>query len=242
MNTIILQTFRASLVLGTALLAFTSTAFAAPMLTPVAATNITETSATIIGQVSNPQKNSTVWFEFYDNSGTPTTFATQGIWNGGTFKWHLRDLNPGQTYTYRAGAMEGGVTVYTPTASFTTAVPKTAPAASVSTQPNSYVGNKTSEPKTTQTKESSTQVVVVKKKVAAPVETTDGFTRGNTAAVIGSGTDLFPHTLIGWVLFLILILFAALMGRMIYESSEKRRKEIREKEERARKAREEETE
>jgi len=244
MNTIIFEPagsrlgrkiFCAVLVLGVALFAFMGTIFAAPALTPVSATNIIETSATIIGNVSNSQKNSTVWFEFYNSPGVPTTYATQGIWNGGMFEWHLRDLNPGQTYSYRAGAMEGGVTVYTSTASFTTSAPKAAPVATVSSQVTSFVGTKTSEPK-------ATQVVVVKKEVAAPIETTGGFKRGNTAAIIGAESDLLPHTLIGWVLLLISILIAALIGRMIYESSEKQRKALREKEELAAKAREEETE
>jgi|SRR3972149_2200766 len=238
MNNIIIQTIRAGAVLGVALFAFASTAFAAPMLTPVAATNITETSATIIGHVSNPQKNSTVWFEFYNSPGAPTTFASQGIWNGGTFEWHLRDLNPGQTYEYRSGAMEGGATVYSPTASFTTAVPKTAPVATVSSQLNSFVGAQTSASKEAQTAKSP---IATKQTTPVAVITKEGFTRGNTAAVIGTEGDLLPHTLIGWVLLIIVVLVAVLVANMIYAAPEKRRK-AREEEEKKRAMQEEEIE
>ena len=60
--------------------------------------------------------------------------------------------------------------------------------------------------------------------------TKEGFTRGNTAAVIGTEGDLLPHTLIGWVLLIIVVLVAVLVANMIYAAPEKRRK-AREEEE-----------
>lgn len=225
MNNIIFQTIRAGAVLGIVFFAFASSALAAPMLTPVTVTRVTENSATIIGHVSNPQKNSTVWFELYNNYNTPTAVAVQGIWNEGTFEWNLRDLNPGQTYSYRSVAMEGGATVYSPVSSFTTSTPKPT-SVTITYQSNSTIV--TPAPKTTKT---VTPVVVTKEATTTPVITKDGFTSGNTASVIGAGSDIFPTTLIGWIALLIAILTATLIGRMIYESTEKRNKKRDEEDE-----------
>lgn len=226
MNNIIFQSIRAVAVLGIAFFALASEALAAPMLTPVTVTRITDNSATIIGHVSNPQKNSTVWFELYNNYGSPTSVAVQGIWNEGTFEWNLRDLNPGQTYSYRSVAMEGGTTVYSPVSSFTTSAPKPT-SVTVTYQSNSSVV--IPAPKKTQ----AVETVAVAKKTATTtsVVNEEGFTNRNTATVIGSGSDIFPNTLIGWILLLIAVLVAILVGRMIYESTEKRKKPLDEDEE-----------
>ena len=226
MNNIVFQSIRAIAVLAIALFAFVSDVFAAPMLTPVTTKYVTENSATIIGHVSNPQKNSTVWFEIYNNNNAPTAVAVQGIWNEGTFEWNLRDLNPGQTYSYRSVAMEGGATVYSPVSSFTTSVPKQT-SVTVTYQSNSQVV--TPAPK--ETKAVAPVVAVKKTATTTPVVTEEGFTNRNTAAVIGSGSDIFPNTLIGWVLLIIATLVAVLVGRMIYESTEKRKKPLDKEEE-----------
>jgi hypothetical protein len=234
MNTNIFQTIRVGIIVGIAFFAFASDALAAPMLTPVTVTRITENSATIIGHVSNPQKNSTVWFELFNNGGGATAVAVQGIWNEGTFEWNLRDLNAGQTYSYRSVAMEGGVTVYSPTSSFTALSPKP-----VST---TFVYQSNSAVNTTQT---TTQApvqktvaatpapapVVKKEVVETPVVPRAGFTNGNAAAVIGAGNGMFPTTLIGWIILLISILVVGLIGRMIYESTEKHHKKDEKEEE-----------
>jgi len=220
MNNIIFQSIRAIAVLTIALFAFVGDVLAAPMLTPVTAKYVTENNATIVGHVSNPQKNSTVWFEIYNNNNAPTAVAVQGIWDEGTFEWNIRDLNPGQTYSYRSVAMGGGATVYSPVSSFTTLVPKQT-SLTVTYQSNSHVV--TPAPKVNQTVE---PVVAVKKTTTTtPFVTEDGFTNKNTAAVIGPGSGIFPTTLIGWVALIIAILSATLIGRIIYESTEKRKKE-----------------
>lgn len=220
MNNIIFQTIRAGVVLGIALFAFASDALAAPMLTPVTVTRITGNSATIIGHVSNPQKNSTVWFEVDNNGGAPTTVAMQGIWNEGTFEWNLRDLNPGQTYSYRAWATEGGVTISSPTSSFTTSVPKLTTSATISYQSNSSVVTTAPAPK-------ATQIVATKQTTTTPAPTKEGFTNGNSAAVIGAGDGMFPSTLIGWIALIISILVMILVAHMLYEAPEKRRQSLR---------------
>lgn len=221
MNNIIIQTIRLVAVLTVALFVFVSDVFAAPMLTPVTVTRVTDNSATIVGHVSNPQKNSTVWFEINNNYGAPTAVAVQGIWSEGTFEWNLRDLNPSQTYSYRSVAMEGGATVYSQISSFTTTVAR---ATSVTVTYQSSSQAITPAPKTTKAVE---PVVLVKQSATTtPVVTEEGFTNRNTAAVIGSGSDIFPNTLIGWILLIIAILVAVLVGRMIYESTEKRKKRL----------------
>ncbi len=237
MNNIIFQAFRAGVIVSIAFFALANDVLAAPMLTPVTVTRVTDDSATIVGHVSNPQKNSTVWFEINNNYGALTAVAVQGIWNEGTFEWNLRDLNPGQTYMFRSVAMEGGNTVYSPISSFTTVVPKQT-SATIAYQPSSQTvaqAPKTAEPKVIQATTQTTAPVKIVKETATTqqvvteeVVSKDGFTNTNTsrstATVIGSGSDIFPNTLIGWIMLLIAILIVVLVGRMIYESTEKRKK------------------
>lgn len=229
MNTIIFESagsrlgrkiFWATVVLGIALFAFVGDALAAPVLTPATATRVTENSATIIGHVSNPYKNSTVWFELFDKSGATTAVAVQGIWNEGTFEWNLRELNQGETYSFRSAAMEGGVTVYSPVATLTTSTPKP-PVVVNTTTPVVPVVEKPAQttPKTVETKKTTT----------APVVTSEGFTNNNSAAIVGAGSGMFPTTLIGWILLVVAILVVVLLGHMVQESIEKRKKTLEEK-------------
>lgn len=224
MNNIIIQSIRAVIVFGVALFVLVNDALAAPMLTPVAVTHLTGNSATLVGHISNPQKNSTVWFEIYNNYGAPTAVAMQGIWSEGTFEYPLNDLNPGQTYSYRAVATEGGVTVYSPTSSFTASVQKT------NTPTTIYQEN--TPPATVQPPVQKTAPKVsVKKDVVAPVVAKEGFTNTNAASVIGAGDGILPNTLIGWILLLVAILVMVLVAHMVYESLEKRKKAREEKNE-----------
>lgn len=241
MNNITFQTIRAVMVLGIAFFALANEVFAAPTLTPVTVTRITGDSATIIGHVSNSQKNSTVWFETFTGGDTPTAVAVQGIWNEGTFEWNLRDLNPGQTYSFRSGAMEGGATVYSPISSFTTTAPKPATQTTTTYQPQPVAVaqpapavQKVAQAKTVvaPAKHVTTTTVTTKEgftnngntNTAPVVITKEGFSNGNSATVIGAGNNLFPNSLIGWLLLILAILVVVLIGRMIFESTEKRRK------------------
>lgn len=230
----------AVMVLGIAFFALANEAFAAPSLTPVTVNGITGTSATIVGHVSNPQKNSTVWFEIFTGGDTGTAVAMQGLWNEGTFEWNLRDLNPGQTYSFRAGATEGASTVYSPITSFTTTAQKVAAPTTTTYQPQPVA---VAQPATTVPKVAQAKTVVAPAKqvttttvttkegftngstnVAPTVINKEGFTNGNSATVIGAGNNLFPVTLIGWLLLILAILVVVLIGRMIYESSENNRR------------------
>lgn len=241
MNNIIIQSIRVAVVLAIALFAFVSDVFAAPILTPASATYITENSAKLVSSVSNPHKSTAVWFELIDGSGASMAVGAQPpLYDNGinvNFEHSLYGLNPGQTYKFRSVAMEGGVTVYSNPSSFTTKSPKTI-SSTVAYQSNSQTVtqvSKTTEQKTTQTTKATTQVKTVKED--APIAPTiaeeavnkDGFTNRNSATVIGAGNSLFPSTLIGWLLLILAILIATLIGRMIYESTEKQRKTLDEK-------------
>lgn len=230
MNNIIFQSFRAITVLTIALFAFASDVLAAPVLTPATATHITENSAKLVSSVSNPHKSTAVWFELIDGVGAPMAVGVEPpLYDNGInvkFEHSLHGLNPGQTYRFRSVAMEGGATFYSQISSFTTTIPK-ATSVTVAYQSNSQTI--TPALKTTQ---AVTPVTGIKNTATTtPVVTEDGFTNRNTAAVIGSGSDIFPNTLIGWILLLISILVAILVGRMIYESTEKRKKPLDEEEE-----------
>lgn len=241
MNNIIFQAVRAIMVLGIALVAFVGSASAAPMLTPATATSITESSATISAHVSNPYKSTAVWFEVTNNFGVVTTVGAQPpLYDGGTgvtFDAPISNLNPGQTYSYRAVAMEGGVTIYSSMSSFTTMVPKSVNTTTIVAAPS--VATQTTVTKSAQTSTqvsggavSSTQNGA--KAIASPAVSADGFTNNNGAAIIGAGFNggMLPNTLIGWIMLLIVTLVAVLVGHMIYTASEKRRIDREEKEKR----------
>ncbi len=231
MNNIIIQTIRAGFILGVALFAFAGEVFAAPTLTgPTEAVQTTETTATLVGFVENTYKTSLVWFEWSDNSSmySFTPIGLTRVFDKGFFKAYLSGLNPGATYYYRAVSSEGGTTVYSQIISFktkggTTAVTTT----TVSYQNTTSSSNSTATASgsSVQTKKSTTPVVA-KKTTTVVATTTEGFTNGsaNTASVIGAGNSLLPKTLIGWVALLVSLLVAILLGSMIYESSEKRKK------------------
>lgn len=227
MNTNIFQTIRVAGVLVIALFAFINNAFAAPSVAPATAKNITENSAMLVGHVSNPHKSTVVWFEFAEGSGSFVAVGTQPpLYDNGTsitFDYLLRDLKEAQTYSYRAVAMEGGVTTYSPTSTFTTVSPK-------AVTPIVITPSITIDTKTTETK---TQDVIVKKENATttPAVSSEGFVNGNSAAIIGVGGEMFPTTFVGWMVLLIAILVLVLLSHMVYQSIEKRKEAIRKKQE-----------
>lgn len=247
MKNITIQTIRVAVVSLFAFFVLAGDAFAAPILAPVAVTNITGESATLEDYVTNQGRNSIVWFEWSEGASTaaPNIVARQGLYGEGTFTWILRDLTPGVVYSYRAAAMDGGVITYGPIGSFRTPVKNNSASAQVvyqGGQTNGALGvvpyNQTTSPSSavTQTQaqtptsaytssNTNTTIVVEKKNIVATTTAvkTDGFTNGNSAAVGSVGGGVLPSTLIGWVLLLIAILIMVLIAVMIYEASEKRR-------------------
>ena len=171
----------------------------------------------------------------------------------GLFETKIRDFKPGTTYYFRAAAMEGGVTIYSPMQSLvTTGGSKVAVVASTvntNTATNNTTANKTTkiinntETNTTNTSNSTTDKSTTKaSSVVSSVDatkkstnTTTGSsqvgtsqntygTNANTASVIGVGGSMVPSTLIGWLALLIAILVMILLTYMIFESSAKRKK------------------
>lgn len=232
-----LKTIRAVVILVAVFFMYANNAFAAPMLYPVEAINIKEDSATLTGRVSNNRKNSTVWFEWNTaySSGAPIIAGRQQVFGENDFNYKLNFLTPGETYSFRAVAMEGGAMVYSATASFKTVTSGGAPIVTTSYQTGQTgvplgVGSIASgqpAPVPVVTEQVNTNRTIVLPTVTEQNGTDDGFTNNNTnvAAVIGTGDNIFPGTLIGWVLLIIAILFAALIGRMIYEPYENKKKE-----------------
>ena len=234
MNTIIFQTIRAGVILGATFFMFVDSAFAAPALIPVSVSNITETSATLTGYVSNPDAVSLVWLEWGEDTAlaTPNTLGTRTIYTGGFFLGQMTGLTSGTTYYYRSASVEGTTTVYSLVGSFKTTSVNTPPAL------NTTGGSKSATSDTTTT----TETPVVKKVTPAPVVTKTASTpsvkikstvvtsetavpintNGNTATVIGGGNSgIFPGTLTGWVALFIVILVILLIGRMFFEASER---------------------
>ena len=233
MNTIIFQTIRAGIIVGVAFFAFVDSAFAMPMLTLVSVSHLTGTSATITGHVSDPYNTSTVWFEWGVGSYVynPTTVAVQGIYGDGSFEWNLQNLVPGQTYSYRSAAMEGGMLVYSPVSSFVTPI-TTSQSVVVSSQSGSTSFHSNGNPTTVAPAQAAPAVVSPIKQVAPAASTEDnGFTNNNSAAVIGAGDGMLPTTLLGWLALIIAILVMVTVAHMIYEAPEKRKKALAEKKE-----------
>jgi len=241
MNTIIYQTIRAGVVLGVALFVFVGDVFAAPSLSPVTVTQVSSDSATLVGYVSNSDKTSTVWFELNDGmSASPVVIGMNGVYHAGFFQGYAIRLTPGATYQYRAAAMEGGVTVYSPISSFKTTGENTTSVSSgasfgggssvstqgqsVSTQTNTSNKNTTKTVVAKNTTNTNSAVSGAGDTVGAGKTVSVG--NGNTASVIGSGGGVFPNTLVGWVALIIAMLLAVLFIQMIYESTENRKRVI----------------
>lgn len=236
MNNIIIQIVRLVAVLAIALFAFVSDVFAAPVLLQPSVIEITGTSAVLRGYLQTNGERTLVRFEWSEasSSGTPAVVGLKDTFFDGFFNARLDGLTPGTTYSYRAIASSGGVTTVTTVASFKTANQADtvlAGSSSLGAGPITLpaVTIKKTVPQTDTSK--AVEPVVATKQETAPVATKEGFTNRNTAAVIGAGDSIFPTTLIGWIALLVSILVMVLVGRMIYESTEKRKKTREEEEE-----------
>lgn len=236
--------------ISVALFAFTGEVFAAPTFLPTSSLEITNTSAVVRVYIENPNELAVVWFEWSESSSVlpPEVVAMSNYFGSGFFAARLDGLKPGTTYSYRAAAKSGGATIYSSVASFkttgaalvttTTSSSQTALGGSslsgdnVSTGTNSQVSvvSTQAQPVASQTTRSATKTATVKNSAStassnsAKGDTVKLGANNNTASVAGSGGELFPSTLIGWVALITMALFVALLMAMIFESTERRKK------------------
>lgn len=240
MNNTLISTIRFGAVLGIALFAFVGEVFAAPTITPVSVTISGKTSVTLYAKVAAPSWGSMpVWFEYSENPTYGNVIGMSSVYSqGGTylpFMARIENLNPGSRYYVRAVAIEDGVTVYSPLNSFV--VPGT-----TTTAGNTIVNNGNNNSINTNTtttnvvretvvittpapvKKVASATTVVNKADTATVnaDTAKQVVNPNSAAVIGSGNEMFPQTLIGWIGLLIAILVIVVLMKMIAESFEAR--------------------
>lgn len=221
---------------------------AAIVLTPATAPEIGRTEATITAKVANiGLDNAAVWFEWGETSVLEKPVVGLGdVYSEGYFTYHFTGLKENTTYYFRAVVMDNeGVTVHSPTTTFTTGVvaldpKKEVPAAVVekkesTLQPISTltITKKTNTTNMTNTKESSVKKessasATSAKKVSSEKTNTTATTTSNTnvASVLGIGGGVLPGTLIGWLILFIVIIVMALLAHMIYDSNEKRKKAL----------------
>ncbi len=219
-------------VLGAVFFMFSGLAVAAPMLAPIEVNDITETSATLLGYVSSPNKSSVVWFELSNDPSMSVTAVLNksSIYYSGFFRAYPSDLKRNTKYYYRAGAMgtEGEGILYSSVASFKTAGP--VPAIEEGNNKTRNQENKESIKKEKNTTQSNAQATFVQSSRVTQQGnsvSSEGFIKKNknTALVLGvESQELFPQTLIGWVALFVLLLVIILIISMIYESSGARNK------------------
>lgn len=234
MNNLIISTIRFGALALMSFLAFAGEVFAAPALTPPTAFDISKTSATLSVKAVNPVgRSTTVWLEWGTTPYPTTVIGMRDIWSEGYTEGYLRgNLQPDTTYYFRGGAMEGGVTVYTPVMSFTTkgdTVTTNTTIVNNTSVTNTSSVNTTNTTSQTQTNTGTKKVATTQapaKQVAVQTGTKNvsvNTASGQSAAVINT-EGIFPGTLIGWVALLISLLLVALIGHMIYEQAENRKK------------------
>jgi len=231
MQNILISTIRFGAIAVLAFSVFIGEAFAAPVLTPASAATVSETNATLVAKMANPgEHNTAVWFEWGETQALGNSAGMRDIFGEGFFQGYLRNLKPGTTYYFRAGALEGGVTVYSPIASFKTRggaedapVASVTQGATVSTAPASLAtSNTVSAPSNTA---QSSSLVAKNTNTSNTTNTAKNTTtNSNTAAVANAGSGMLPGTLIGWIALLIALLIIFLIFAILLDSVEERRK------------------
>lgn len=223
----------------------TGVSFAAMVLTPATAPEVGRTEATITAKVSNIGfDNAAVWFEWGETSALEKPVVGMGdVYSEGYFTYHFTGLKENTTYYFRAVVMDNeGVTVHSPTTTFTTGIVALDPKKEVSEtvtekkestlQPISTL-TITKKTNTTNTKESSVKkepsasATSAKKVSSEKTNTTaTAASNANVASVLGVGGGVLPGTLIGWLVLFVVTIVMVLLVHMIYDSNEKRKKAL----------------
>lgn len=210
--------------------AWAGSAFAAPVVAPLGVSTITETTATFTGHAFNGARQLTVWYELGEAGSPLAAYSTRAVHGDSVESFYVTGLKAGTTYSARFGAMDGADIVYSPLTTFTTkgvaAVPvgtvtttQTATGANVVHANTSVASAQTGATQTTATPQ--TKIVATKSTSSKNVAVKTN-TNTQSAALIGAG-DMFPQTLVGWVVLIILVLVAVLVTHMIVESNDRRK-------------------
>ena len=223
----------------------TGVSFAAMVMTPATAPEVGRTEATISAKVANiGLDNAAVWFEWGETSSLEKPVVGMGdVFSEGYFTYHFTGLKENTTYYFRAVVMDNeGVTVHSPTTTFTTGEVLLDPKKEVSetvTEKKEPVLQPLSTPtivrktNTTNTKESSVKkepsasATSAKKVSSEKTNTTaTAVSNANVASVLGVGGGVLPGTLIGWLVLFVVLFVMVLLVHMIYDSNEKRKKAL----------------
>lgn len=188
--------------------------------------NVSVSGASLSAQVSNPWKTTMSWFEWGETPSLGYATNLSSIWHQGFFYGTLEGLKPNTTYYYRAVAMEGVERVESPTLSFVTralpVAPPLAVPAKVEPQPTPKpIPSKASVEKVA-TKEPAKEMAVKNTDTSKDTLTIKWRDDRSMASVFGAGDGIFPDTLVGWVLLIVVFLLMVLIMRMIFESNQKR--------------------
>ena len=174
-----------------------------PVVSTEAATNVGKTSALIAGAAHVDNGTANVWFEYgtrVDQLGNTTRSTTIDQTNSGSSEM-LTNLSAGTKYFYRIVARNSAGTSYGSVRSFTT----TGGAIVTST--------KTNTSSTTYTSSSS--------------YSSDSSIKGNlsaSAANAGSSSGVFPSSIFGWLIIILLVFAIAAVVRMIQREAEEKKK------------------
>lgn len=243
MKNILIKTIQYTSIIGLGMLAFAGQALAAPALTPISVTYLSDTKATVVSKVFNQvQNNTTVWFEWGTTPTPITVIGLTDIFQQGYFQANLDKLTPGATYYFRAVAFEGGTTVYSPVVSVTTtggvapvgvvAPTYVQPVAPIVTyvQPAPAPVQEIVSVAPVQQKKVSSPQVTKKNTVTSVKNTTEtvgtSALNPNSATVLGAGGNVLPGTLLEWMGLFIAIIVVIILVRMVIEANEKREKAL----------------
>ncbi|MEK7460490.1 MAG: hypothetical protein AAB628_02995 [Patescibacteria group bacterium] len=254
MNKFLISTIRLTAVSGALFFVFVNEALAAPILTPVSIQRYSSDTVLLSANVSNEWKNTNVWFEWGIESNPTTATGMTQVWNKGPFETRITNLTPGTTYYFRAAGMESGSIVYSPVSTYilpsgaqttitnttnvvnktnTTNTSNTTNTTSSNNKKESTlaVGGQSASVSGTQKSSGAQGSVTGTSAGGARIQTYETSNEANGASVIGAGSEMFPNTIIGWMLIFVALLAIPLGILTAFDRAEerKRARELEEK-------------